>query len=253
MRPRRLVGLVLLLGLTACSAHRYELRSEHDPGGIGKFYRGREIARVLDHSAAGWLDREERTEEERTDLLIDLLGLEPGLAVADIGAGSGTLTLPVARRVLPGGRVLAVDIQPEMLQILRERLRAAGLDNVRTIQGTERNPNLPARSVDLVFLVDSYHEFSYPHEMAKAIRRALRPGGRLLVIEYRGEDATVPIPPLHKMTEAQVRRELEPLGFRWVETKAALPRQHLMVFQNGMSSSSMAPPPPPVKPPPPPP
>lgn len=231
MRPRRLVGIVALFCLTACAGHRYELRSQHDPGGIGKFYQGREIARVLDHSAASWLDREGRTEEERTDLLIDLLGLAPGLVVADIGAGSGTLTIPVARRVAPTGRVLAVDIQPEMLELLRARCRSEGVDNVRTIQGTEKTPNLPARSVDLVFLVDSYHEFSFPYEMARGLRRALRPGGRLLLIEYRGEDPEVPIPPLHKMTEEQVRRELEPLGFRWVETREDLPRQHLMVFE----------------------
>lgn len=236
MRPRRLIGLAywmmpLVLAFSACANLHYELRVDHDPGGIGKLYRGREIARVLDHSQAGWLDRQERSVEERTDLLVDLLDLRPGLVVADIGAGSGTLTLPVARGVAPGGRVLAVDIQPEMLQVLRDRCRAEEVDNVRTVQGTEKNPNLPSRSVDLVFLVDSYHEFSYPHEMARAIRRALRPGGRLLLIEYRGEDPTVPIPPLHKMTEAQVRRELEPLGFRWLETRADLPRQHLMVFE----------------------
>lgn len=231
MRPRRFVGLLVVLALAGCGPARYEIRAEHDPGGIGKFYRGREIARVLDHSKASWLDREGRSEEERTDLLVDLLGLEPGMVVADIGAGSGTLTLPVARRVAPGGRVLAVDIQPEMLAILRDRCRVAGIDNVRTIQGTEKTPNLPSGSVDLVFLVDSYHEFSFPFEMARAIRRSLRPKGRLVLVEYRAEDPTVPIPRLHKMTQAQVRSELEALGFRWVETKEGLPRQHLMVFE----------------------
>lgn len=232
MPARRFAPLALVLALLGgCASARYEVRPEHDPGGIGKFYQGREIARVLDHSAAGWLDREERDEEERTDLLVDLLGLRPGLVVADIGAGSGTLTLPVARRVAPSGRVMAVDIQPEMLELLRERCHREGVDNVRTVQGSERGPNLPEGSIDVAFLVDSYHEFSYPHEMMKGIRRALRPGGRLLLVEYRGEDPAVPIPALHKMTEVQVKRELEPLGFRWVETREDLPRQHLLVFE----------------------
>ena len=198
--------------------------------GIGKFYFGREISQVMGHRGAGWLERPQRERQERTDLLIERLPLEPDDVVADIGAGTGYFTLPVARRV-PEGRVYAVDIQPEMLAIIQRRVREAALDNVLTVLGSETGPRLPAGEVDLAFIVDAYHEFSHPREMGEALLRALRPGGRLVLIEYRGEDPGVPIKPLHKMTEAQTRREIEALGLVWRETGDYLPQQHVLVFE----------------------
>lgn len=216
---------------TPANAPRYEFRSEHDPDGIGKFYLGREIAHTMSHLGADWLERPERQEEERPDLLIDALKLQPGDVVADIGAGSGYLTRRLARAVGSHGTVYATDIQPEMLDRLRATLRAEGIANVKTVLGSETDPRLPAKALDLAILVDVYHEFSHPFEMLTGLCRALKPGGRLVFVEYRAEDPTVPIKPLHKMTEAQVRREAAVHPLDWVETLAVLPRQHLIVFR----------------------
>ncbi len=198
--------------------------------GTGKIYMGREIAQVMGHLGAPWLDRPERDQEEDTPKLIEILDPRPGEVIADIGAGSGYFALPLARRVLPGGKVLAVDIQPEMLTLLGERVQSEGLDNVELILGQEQDPRLPAGSVDKILLVDVYHEFSHPFEMARAMAESLAPGGRIYFVEYRAEDPRVPIKPLHKMSEAQVRREMEPHPLRWVETVSSLPRQHVVVF-----------------------
>ena len=200
------------------------------PDGIGRFYHGREIAQVMGHEGAPWLDRPERSSEERTDLLIDLLDLAPDAAVADIGAGSGTLTFPIAARV-PRGRVYAVDIQPEMLALIEARAAREELGNVVTVLGAIDDTNLPPGAIDLILLVDSYHEFSHPDEMLRSMLAALKPGGRLVQVEYRGEDPAVPIKPLHKMTEAQARLEVEAAGFRWRATLGDLPRQHVLVFE----------------------
>ena len=197
--------------------------------GIGKFYMGREISQVMGHLGASWLERPQRERQERTDLLIERLPLAPDDVVADIGAGTGYFSLPVAARV-PEGTVYAVDIQPEMLSMLRSRLQAASIDNVVTVLGTEKSPGLPAAEVDLAFIVDAYHEFSYPREMGEALVQALRPGGRLVLIEYREEDRSVPIKPLHKMSEAQVRREMQALGLEWEATEDYLPQQHVLIF-----------------------
>jgi ubiquinone/menaquinone biosynthesis C-methylase UbiE len=198
--------------------------------GIGKWYFGREIAQVMGHQAAAWLDRPERRDEERTDILIELLGLAPNAVVADIGAGSGTLSIPIAQRI-PAGRVYAVDIQQEMLDLVRERTAALGVTNVAPILGTIEDARLPADSVDVVLLVDAYHEFSHPKEMLDSIHRALHVGGRFVLVEYRANDPRVPIKPLHTMTEAQARREVEASGFRWERTEPALPRQAVMIFR----------------------
>lgn len=198
--------------------------------GIGKVYEGREISHVMGHLGAGWLERPQRERQERTDLLIGRLPLEPDDVVADIGAGTGYFSFPVARRV-PEGRVIAVDIQPQMLQIIRERRAAAGVDNVETVLGNETDPGLDPSSVDLAFIVDAYHEFSHPLEMGSALVRALRPGGKLVLVEYRAEDPAVPIKPLHKMSEKQVRREMAVLGLDWVVTEDYLPQQHVLIFE----------------------
>lgn len=210
--------------------HYTEKRPSRD--GIGKVYMGREISQVMGHLGAGWLERPEREREERTDLLIDRLPLEPDDVVADIGAGTGFFSFPIAERV-PDGRVLAVDIQPEMLAIVERRKAAGAPANVEPVLGTEKDPNLPAGGVDLVLIVDAYHEFSYPREMGEAIVRALRPGGRLVLIEYRAEDRRVPIKRLHKMSERQARREMEAIGLTWERTADFLPQQHFLVFRKG--------------------
>lgn len=241
MRFLSLFAAVLML--TACDAQAplnaqdlpswYETkRASRD--GIGKVYMGREISQVMGHLGAGWLERIERVQEERTDLLFDNLGLEANHVVADIGAGTGYFTFPISARV-PEGKVLAVDIQPEMLEIIEAR-KAAGQrpdswSNVEPVLGTEDDPNLPDNAVDLILMVDAYHEFAYPREMGEAMVRALKPGGRIALVEYRMEDPSVPIKTLHKMSEAQARKEMEALGLTWVETKGILPQQHLMFFE----------------------
>lgn len=197
--------------------------------GIGKWYMGREISHVMGHLGAGWLERPEREQIERTDLLIENLPLQLDSVVADIGAGTGYFSFPVARR-LSQGRVLAVDIQQEMLDIIRQRAQSMNVDNVEPILGSISNPGLAPDSVDVIFIVDAYHEFSHPLEMGQAMAAALKPGGQLILIEYRGEDARVPIKRLHKMTQAQARAEMAALGLRWVRTEDFLPQQHFLVF-----------------------
>ncbi|MEO1320382.1 MAG: class I SAM-dependent methyltransferase [Pseudomonadota bacterium] len=198
--------------------------------GIGKFYMGREVSQVMGHLAAGWLERRGRLAEERTDLVIQNLPLEADSVVADIGAGSGYFTFPVAARV-PEGRVIAVDIQPEMLAIVDARREQMGTSNVDTVLGTVESPNLEPDSIDLAFIVDAYHEFSHPYEMGSAIAAALKPGGRLVLIEYRAEDRAVPIKPLHKMTVDQVRKEMAALGLEFEANRDFLPQQHFLVFR----------------------
>ena len=198
--------------------------------GIGKVYMGREISLVMGHRGVGWLEREGREREERTDLLLDSLELAPDAVVADIGAGSGYFSFRLATLV-PAGKVVAVDIQPEMLEIVERRKRDGGVDNVETVLGSETDPGLPAGAVDAALLVDAYHEFSHPREMMEALFTALVPGGRVYLVEYRAEDPTVPIKPLHKMSERQARRELEAAGLRFIENRDPLPQQHLLVFE----------------------
>jgi ubiquinone/menaquinone biosynthesis C-methylase UbiE len=222
--------------LTASAARpaeppRYEHRKEHDPDGTGKFYMGREIAQVMGHLAAGWLDRPEREKEEQPAKLLDALKLKPGLVVADIGAGSGYHTFRIAERVGPKGKVLAVDIQPEMLALIRQRLKERKLPNVEPVQGAETDPKLPAGAVDLILMVDVYHEFSHPWEMTAAMVKALKPGGRLVFVEFRLEDPKVPIKLVHKMSERQVLKEMAVHPLRHVETVGTLPWQHVIIFE----------------------
>ena len=197
--------------------------------GIGKYYMGREISQVMGHRGVGWLERSDREREERTDLLLDYLVSLRGGVYADIGAGSGYFSIPLAER-LDSARVLAVDIQPEMLRRVARRAEEAGLENVELVQGSVDDAKLPAGQVDVVFLVDAYHEFSHPREMMQGIVAGLREGGRVVLVEYRGEDRSVPIKELHKMTERQARREMAAVGLEWQTTEDFLPRQHVMVF-----------------------
>jgi precorrin-6B methylase 2 len=197
--------------------------------GIGKYYMGREISHVMGHRGAGWLERNSREDEERTDLLLDFLESLPGETIADIGAGTGYFSLPLAQRK-PSSRILAVDIQMEMLTLIARKADALGIDNVDLIQSAVDDPMLPADSVDVVFIVDAYHEFSHPREMMQGIVEGLRDGGCVVLVEYRGEDPQVSIKPLHKMTRKQAILEMEAVGLRWDKTEDFLPQQHVMVF-----------------------
>ncbi len=212
---------------------RYTFRAEHDPNGIGKFYMGREIARVMGHQGILWLERPEREQEEGLSLLIESLQLAPGMVVADIGAGSGVISTKIAEQIGPTGTVLAVDIQQEMLDALAAKCKKRGIENIVPILGETKSPRLKPGTVDLVVMVDVYHEFDFPYEMLRGIAASLKPGGRVAFVEYRKEDPTVPIKEVHKMSEAQVKKEAAPpeFGLRWKETVAKLPRQHVVVFE----------------------
>jgi precorrin-6B methylase 2 len=199
--------------------------------GIGKRYMGRDIAGVMGWQGAAWLEREEREREERTDLLVTALQLTPGTVVADIGAGTGYLARRMAPAVRPGGKVLAVDVQPEMVTLLQSMVRQTGLTQIEPSLGTEVDVGLPASSVDLAIMVDVYHELAFPYEVMASIVRALKPGGRLVFVEYRAEDPRVPIKALHKMSEAQIKREAAVHALAWERTVNILPWQHLVVFR----------------------
>jgi ubiquinone/menaquinone biosynthesis C-methylase UbiE len=220
---------IWMWGGFAGTAGAYEYRQRHDPDGIGKFFMGREIAHYMGHLGAGWLERSPREREERPDVLLDALNLHPTDWVADLGAGTGYFSRRLAQR-LPQGRVLAVDIQPEMLEILQDLAQEQGITTIEPILGAEDDPHLPPHSLDLVLMVDAYHEFAYPQETIRAIARSLKPGGRAVLVEYRGENIWLPIKKLHKMTRQQLRREWESQGFQEQQTLEILPDQHITIF-----------------------
>ncbi|MEO8500718.1 MAG: class I SAM-dependent methyltransferase [Vicinamibacteria bacterium] len=211
-------------------AERYE-RIAVSRDGIGKRYMGREIASVMGFQGAAWLEREEREREERTDLLLKALPLRPGMVVADVGAGTGYLTRRMAPSVMPGGRVLAVDVQPEMVRVLESMVRQTGLGQIQPNLGAEDDVRLLDASVDLAIMVDVYHELAYPYEMLASIARALKPGGLLVFVEFRAEDDSVPIKTVHKMSEAQVKREAAVHPLVWDRTVGTLPWQHMVFFR----------------------
>ena len=215
----------------AGQTNRYSFYQPHNPDGIGKIYMGREIAQVMGHESAYWLERPQRVAEEQPDQLVSQLRLRRGEVVADIGAGTGYISRRLAQAVGPTGKVLAVDVQSEMIALLKDLGARQGFTNIVPVLGEVIDPQLPTASVDLALLVDVYHEFSYPWEMMQGICRALKPGGRVVFVEYRGEDPNVPIKPLHKMTQAQVKKEMSVLPLDWVQTLEALPRQHILVFR----------------------
>jgi ubiquinone/menaquinone biosynthesis C-methylase UbiE len=209
----------------------YIQASQPDPDGIGKVYLGREISHVMGHQGANWLERADREREENSNAIVEALQLKPGEVVADIGAGTGYFSRKLAGKVGAAGRVLAVDIQPEMLAELTQRLGQAGITNVTAVLGTVKDPKLPPASLDLALMVDVYHEFEFPYEMMQAICRAVKPGGRVALVEYRGEDPSIPIKPLHKMTEAQVKKEMTLHALDWIRTDRSFPRQNVILFQ----------------------
>ena len=211
-------------------ADRYN-STKANPDGIGKVYMGREISQIMGFQGAAWLERIEREKEERGDLMLAELRLQPGMNVADIGAGTGYYSRRIAPRVGPQGKVYAVDVQPPMVRMLETAARQPGLSNIVPILGSEDDTRLPARSIDLALMVDVYHELEFPHEVLASVVRSLRPGGRVVFVEYRGEDPSVPIKSLHKMTEAQVRLEASQHPLVWERTATTLPWQHLIVFR----------------------
>lgn len=227
---------LLCLGLFACQpgtiVHEdgtYQYRASSQDG-IGKVYMGREIAQVMGHEGAYWLERPSRELQEHPQTVIDLLDLPADATVADIGAGSGYMTVRLANS-LSRGKVFAVDLQPEMLDLLEQRLDEQGITTVEPVQGDVDDPHLPPESLDLALMVDAYHEFAYPREMMQQLRSALKPGGQVVLAEYRAENPLVLIKRLHKMSEQQVRREMRAVGLRWVKTDETLPQQHLLFFE----------------------
>ena len=194
-------------------------------------YMGREIAQTMHYTGAPWLVRENRERQEECSSLLKCLHLTPGMTVCDMGSGNGFYTLKMAPLVGEKGKILAVDIQPEMLTMLSKRAEASHIENVETIEGTVVDPKLPDGKVDLVFCVDVYHEFDHPVEMLAAIRKSLAPKGRMVLVEFRSEDPNVPIKKLHRMSKAQINKEIPPNGFKLVEEFDKLPWQHVMFFE----------------------
>lgn len=234
----RLIVLFAGLLLISCqsvpdTSYRYRDASRD---GTGKVYMGREISQVMGHLGAAWLERTTRQREERTDLLLSRLEIDADDVVVDLGAGTGFFTFPIAAKV-PQGKVLAVDIQPQMLDIIIARAARGNVRNVQSILATETNPNIPENSADWVLMVDAYHEFSHPREVMEGIVKGLRPGGLVVLVEYRKEDDFVPIKPLHKMSERQARKELSAAGLVFVRNDDYLPQQHVLVFRKPVPSS----------------
>jgi ubiquinone/menaquinone biosynthesis C-methylase UbiE len=204
---------------------------------------GRHIPQVMGMGGADWLDREERVKEEQPEKALAALDLHPGITVGDVGAGTGFYSIRIAKRIAPDGVVYANDIQPGMLSRLQANASDAGVRNIQTILGTEQDARLPAGKLDLIVLVDVYHEFSHPRKMLDSMRTALKPGGRLVLLEYRKEDPNVPILPEHKMSVAEVKREITPAGFRFVKVVDTLPLQHIIFFEKpiGLPASPLPP------------
>lgn len=228
-----MVGLALLPVFAVAQAPRnphYVTKADHDLNGIGVFYMGREIAQVMGHQAADWLDRPEREAEEAPSILVKSLKLQAGMRVADIGAGSGYLSFLMAVPVGPQGKVYAEDIQPEMLELVKKKANKSRLSNVVPWLGTTTDPKLPTASIDLMILVDVYHEFDRPYEMTSNMVKSLKKGGRLVFVEYRLEDPNVPIKLVHKMSVAQVKKEMSVFPLAFVKSIEILPRQHIIVF-----------------------
>jgi ubiquinone/menaquinone biosynthesis C-methylase UbiE len=207
---------------------RYKIKTG-DPNGINKWYMGRQIAQVMSHYGIDWLERKEREMEENTSLLLKNLGVKPGMIIADIGAGSGYQSALLSK-IVGSGKVFAVDVEPEMIAYLNERIKQEKLSHIVPVLSTEQNVSLPENSIDMMLLVDVYHEFSYPYEMTLSMLAALKPGGKLVLVEFRSEDPTVPIKTIHKMSEAQAIKEFKAAGFLFDKNIDNLPWQHCLFF-----------------------
>lgn len=224
------LGVVYLPAIAQEVAERYR-SVPANADGIGKTYMGRQIARVMGWQGAAWLEREEREREERSDLLLRILALVPGMTVADVGAGTGYYSRRIADAVGPTGKVYAVDVQPEMVAMLQSVAKQRGYGHITPMLGGVNDVKLGAASVDLALMVDVYHELEFPYEVLASIVRAVKPGGRVVFVEYRAEDLRVPIKPLHKMSEVQIRREAELHPLVWERTASDLPWQHVVIFK----------------------
>jgi len=225
------VVLAVLL-LAAQDPPRYETREKHDPNGINKWYLGREIAHVMGPGGIPWLDRPEREDEENPTRCIEALKLKADDVVADLGAGSGFYSFRMAAKVGGKGRILAVEIQDEMIAELNKRIAKQKITNVDVIKGTVDDPKLPEAGVDLIIMVDVYHELEFPFEVMTAVKKSLKPGGRVALVEFRKEDRNVPIKDVHKMSEEQIGKEMAAVGLRPLETVGILPWQHIAVYTN---------------------
>lgn len=214
---------------TSPDEQSYQFRPFPSQDGIGKIYMGREIAQVMGHQGAGWLERPNRATTERPHKFIEALGIKPTDVIADIGAGTGFISFRLAALV-PEGKVLAVDVQPEMLDIVEKTKARRQIPNVETTLGTQQSPNLAPESIDLAVMVDAYHEFAFPREMMEEIITALKPDGRVVLVEYKAENPLIFIKELHKMSQKQVRKEMQAVGLHWQGNKQVLPQQHVMIF-----------------------
>jgi FkbM family methyltransferase len=224
-----LLFFAFLQAATLSAQERYTLKSG-DPNGINKWYMGRQIAQVMSHFGIEWLERQEREQEENTTQLLKNLAVQPGQVIADIGAGSGYHSSLLSKMV-GNGKVYAVDVEPEMIAFLNERIKREGKKNIIPVLSTEKTVSLPANSMDMMLLVDVYHEFSFPYEMALSMLEALKPGGKLVLVEFRAEDPNVPIKTIHKMSQQQAVKEFKAAGFTFEKNISNLPWQHCLIFR----------------------
>ena len=224
----QLVILCLFVAFCTNGQERYTFKGG-DINGIRKWYMGRQIAQVMSHYGIEWLERPERDFEENTIALLKNLNLKPGMKVADIGAGSGYHSRLIAKQI-GNGKVYAVDVEQEMIAYLNERIQREKLSNIQPVLGSETSVLLPAESIDLMLLVDVYHEFSFPYEMGTSMYNSLKPNGKIVLVEFRMEDDAVPIKTIHKMSESQATKEMKKVGFRLEKNYTNLPWQHCMVF-----------------------
>ena len=224
-----LLFFAFLQAATLSAQERYTLKSG-DPNGINKWYMGRQIAQVMSHFGIEWLERQEREQEENTTQLLKNLAVQPGQVIADIGAGSGYHSSLLSKMV-GNGKVYAVDVEPEMIAFLNERIKREGKKNIIPVLSTEKTVSLPANSMDMMLLVDVYHEFSFPYEMAISMLEALKPGGKLVLVEFRAEDPNVPIKTIHKMSQQQAVKEFKAAGFTFEKNISDLPWQHCLIFR----------------------
>ena len=224
-----LLFIALLNSATLVAQERYTVKPG-DPNGINKWYMGRQIAHVMSHFGIEWLERKEREMEENTTQLLKNLAVQPGTVIADIGAGSGYHSALLSKMV-GNGKVYAVDVEPEMIAYLKDRIKLEGYKNIIPVLSTEQKVSLPANSIDVMLLVDVYHEFSFPYEMTLSMLEALKPGGKLVLVEFRAEDPNVPIKTIHKMSEQQSVKEFKASGFLFEKNIGNLPWQHCLIFR----------------------
>ena len=228
LKPCILLFAFLSLSMFSLGQDRYKMKTG-DPNGINKWYMGRQIAQVMSHYGIDWLEREEREMQENTTLLLKNLAVKQGMVIADIGAGSGYYSALLSKMV-GTGKVFAIDVEPEMIAYLNKRIKKEKLSHILPVLSSEQKVSLPENSIDMMLLVDVYHEFSYPYEMALSMRTALKPGGKLVLVEFRFEDPNVPIKTIHKMSEPQAIKEFKAAGFIFDKNIDNLPWQHCMVF-----------------------